>query len=93
MATGAAETLGAEYALAVTGFGGEATGSGGNPVGTIFIALHAPHGVWSKKLSYPGPRSTIKIRAVNAALDWLRRELLRVASGAVSSVSRAGVMQ
>lgn len=93
MATGAAETLGADYALAVTGFGGEATGLGGNPVGTIFIALHAPHGVWSKKLSYPGPRSTIKIRAVNAALDWLRRELLRVASGAVSSASRAGVMQ
>jgi nicotinamide-nucleotide amidase len=93
MATGAAETLGADYALAVTGFGGEATGAGGNPVGTIFIALHAPHGVWSKKLSYPGPRSTIKIRAVNAALDWLRRELLRVASGAVSSASRSGVMQ
>ncbi len=93
MATGAAETLGADYALAVTGFGGEATGTGGNPVGTIYIALHAPHGVWSKKLSYPGPRSTVKIRAVNAALDWLRRELLRVASGAVSPVRRSGVMQ
>ena len=36
------------------------------------VALHAPHGVWSKKLSYPGPRPTIKTRAVNAALDWLR---------------------
>lgn len=93
MATGAAETLGADYALAVTGFGGEATGSGSNPVGTIFVALHAPHGVWSKKLSYPGPRSTIKTRAVNASLDWLRRELLRVASGAVAPVRRTGVMQ
>lgn len=93
MATGAAETLGADYALAVTGFSGEATGAGGNPVGTIFIALHAPHGVWSKKLSYPGPRSTMKIRAVNAALDWVRRELLRVASGAVNPVRRSGVMQ
>ncbi len=93
MATGAAETLGADYALAVTGFGGEATGAGGNPVGTIYLALHAPHGVWSKKLSYPGPRATVKIRAVNAALDWLRRELLRVASGAVTPVRRSGVMQ
>ena len=46
-------------------------------MGTIYVALHAPHGVWSKKLSYPGPRPTIKTRAVNAALDWLRRELLR----------------
>lgn len=93
MATGAAETLGADYGLAVTGFGGEATGAGGNPVGTIFVALHAPHGVWSKKLSYPGPRATIKTRAVNAALDWIRRELLRVASGAVAPVLRSGVMQ
>lgn len=93
MATGAAETLGADYGIAVTGFGGEATGSGGNPVGSIFIALHAPHGIWSKKLSYPGPRATVKIRAVNAALDWLRRELMRVAHGAVAPVRRSGVMQ
>jgi nicotinamide-nucleotide amidase len=69
MATGAAETLGADYALAVTGFAGAAeTGTGGTPVGTIFIAMFAPVGVWSKKLSYPGPRSTVKVRAVNAAL-------------------------
>ena len=93
MATGAAEVLGADYALAVTGCGGETTGAGGNPVGTIFLALHAPHGVWSKKLSYPGPRAAVKTRAVNAALDWLRRELIRVASGAATSLTHTGVMQ
>ena len=95
MATGAAETLGADYALAVTGFTGssDTEAAGGNPVGTIFIALHAPHGVWSKKLSYPGPRPTVKSRAVNAALDWLRRELLRAQHGAVAPVRRTGVMQ
>ena len=93
MATGASETLGADYALAVTGFAGEATGAGGNPVGTIFIALFTPLGVWSKKLSYPGPRPTVKVRAVNAALDWLRRELLRAQRGGVVPVQRVGVMQ
>jgi nicotinamide-nucleotide amidase len=93
MATGAAETLGADYALAVTGFAGEVTGPGGNPIGTIFIALHAPHGVWAKKLSYPGPRPTIKVRAINAALDWLRRELLRAASGAVTTERGSNVMR
>jgi nicotinamide-nucleotide amidase len=77
MATGAAEKLGADYALAVTGFGGPCGGTKENPVGTMFLALHAPHGAWSKKLSYPGPRSTVRERAVNAALDWLRRELIR----------------
>lgn len=94
MATGAAETLGADYALAVTGFAGAAeTGGGNNPVGTIFIALFSPAGVWSKKLNYPGPRPTVKVRAVNAALDWLRRELLRAQRGQATPARRVGVMQ
>jgi nicotinamide-nucleotide amidase len=93
MATGAAETLGAEFALAVTGFAGETTGPGGNPVGTMFIGLFSPGGVWAKKLSYPGPRSTVKVRAVNAALDWLRRELLRLESGATITDRRSNVMR
>ena len=95
MATGAAETLGADYALAVTGFAGAGAtdGVGGNPVGTIFIALHAPHGVWSKKVSWPGPRQTVKVRAVNAALDWLRRELVRAQKGDAIPQRRTGVMQ
>ncbi len=77
MATGAAERLGADYALAVTGYCGPCGGTAENPVGTIYLALYSPHGVWSKKLGYPGPRSTVKVRAVNSALDWLRRELIR----------------
>jgi len=93
MATGAAERLGADYALAVTGFSGEATGAGGNPVGTIYLALFSPDGVWSKKLSYPGPRAAVKVRTVNAALDWLRRELLRVQRSGASGNRRVGVMQ
>jgi len=93
MATGVAESLSADYAVAVTGFAGPCGGTKENPVGTIYVALHAPHGVWSKKLSYPGPRATVKVRAVNAALDWLRRELLRAAQGQVLPKRRLGAMQ
>lgn len=94
MATGAAENLSADYALAVTGFAGSAeTGTNGNPVGTMCIALFSPAGVWSKKLSYPGPRSAVKSRAVNAALDWLRRELLRAQRGGSTPPRRIGAMQ
>jgi nicotinamide-nucleotide amidase len=93
MATGASEKLGADYALAITGFAGPCGGANENPVGTIFMALHAPHGVWSRKLSYPGPRTTVRQRAVNAALDWLRRELVRATSGAAVAPKRHGVMQ
>lgn len=93
MATGAAERLGADYAMAVTGFAGPCGGPNENPVGTIFIALHAPHGVWAKKLSYPGPRATVKVRTVNAALDWLRRELVRAGSGVSTPTRRTSAMQ
>lgn len=93
MATGAAEKLGADYALSITGFAGPCGGPNENPVGTMFVALHAPHGIWSRKLSYPGPRNTVKQRAVNASLDWLRRELARAQSGAATPQKRHGVMQ
>jgi nicotinamide-nucleotide amidase len=93
MATGAAEKLGADYALAVTGFAGPCGGSKENPVGTIFVGLHAPQGVWSKKLSYPGPRKTVKQRVVNLAIDWLRRELVRAHPSATISDSQARAMQ
>ncbi len=81
MAAGAAERLSADYSLAVTGFAGPCGGTAENPVGTIYIALYSPNGVWSKKLCYPGPRATVKVRAVAAALDWLRRELVRSRTG------------
>jgi nicotinamide-nucleotide amidase len=90
---GAAETLGADYGLAITGFAGPCGGTNENPVGTIYIALHSPHGVWSKKLHYPGPRATVSRRAVNAALDWLRRELVRSARGATTTSAQGGGRQ
>jgi nicotinamide-nucleotide amidase len=93
LATGAAEKLGADYALAIAGFSGQCSGNKENPIGTIYVALHAPHGMWSKELSYPGPRPTIRQRAVNAALDWLRRDLVRSARGAVAPAQSSGVLQ
>lgn len=77
MATAAAEKMSADFGLSVTGLAGPTGGTKDTPVGTIFIGLHAPDGIWCKRLSYPGTRLAVKARAVNAALDWLRRELLR----------------
>jgi nicotinamide-nucleotide amidase len=91
MATGAAEKLGADYGVAITGFSGPCSGSKENPVGAMYLALHAPHGVWSRQLSFPGPRRTVKHRAVNAALDWLRRELARAGRGVTVSAERAAL--
>jgi nicotinamide-nucleotide amidase len=93
MATGVAESLQADYGLAITGFAGSTGGTGGNPVGAIHLALHTPQGTWSRQLSYPGPRGTVKQRAVNAALDWLRRELLRARCGATAPSGKFGALQ
>jgi nicotinamide-nucleotide amidase len=79
MATGVAEQLDADFGVAITGFAGPAGGNGENPVGTIYVGMHAPGGDWSRKLTYPGPRCAVKQRSVTAAIDWLRRELMREA--------------
>jgi nicotinamide-nucleotide amidase len=93
MAAGVAERLGADYGLAITGFAGPCGGTKENPVGTIFLALYTPGGVWSRRLCQSGPRSAVKQRAVTGALDWLRRELVRAkrgCCGAASAPQRAG---
>ena len=79
MATGVAEQLDADFGVAITGFAGPTGGNGENPVGTIYVGMHAPDGDWSRKLTYPGPRCAVKQRSVTAAIDWLRRELMREA--------------
>jgi nicotinamide-nucleotide amidase len=79
LATSVAETLEADYGLAITGYIGPTGGTKDNPVGTIYVGLHSPQGVWSKKLNYSGIRTAAKDRAVAVALDWLRRELVRAA--------------
>ncbi|MGE9293556.1 MAG: competence/damage-inducible protein A [Puniceicoccales bacterium] len=77
MATGAAERFGSDYALSVTGFAGPCGGTPENPVGTIYIGYHAPCGTWCVKMRYPGERTTVKMRAVNRALDVMRRKLCK----------------
>jgi nicotinamide-nucleotide amidase len=77
MATGAAERLGADYALAVTGFAGPGGGTAENPVGTVYCGYFSPSGVWSKRFVLPGDRAAVRERAVNECLNWARRILKR----------------
>lgn len=76
MATGAAERLTSDYALSITGYAGPDGGTSEDPVGTVYIGLYAPEGVWCRRMTYPGQmRLAVKQRAVTAALDWLRRAM------------------
>ncbi|WP_309384902.1 CinA family nicotinamide mononucleotide deamidase-related protein [Cerasicoccus frondis] len=75
MADGAAERLGTDYALSVTGFAGPCGGTPENPVGTVYIGYHSPVGTWCIRMVHPGERGAVKVRAVNRALDIMRRKL------------------
>jgi nicotinamide-nucleotide amidase len=87
MATAAAEQMIADYGLSVTGYaGGDCSGAKDLAKGSFFIGLHTPNGAWSKRLNYPGMPAAGQARAVMAALDWLRRDLLRAARPAMAKV-------
>lgn len=77
MATAAAEKFGSDYGLSVTGFAGPGGGTEADPVGTVYLGYASPSGVWSRRLAIPGDRLQVKARAVNTALDWMRRKLNR----------------
>jgi len=75
MATAAAEKFGSDYALAVTGFAGPTGGTEANPVGTIYFGYASPTGVWTKRVFLQGDRAQVKLKAVNTALDLMRRQI------------------
>lgn len=75
MATGAIEKFGSDYAIAVTGYAGPGGGTDADPVGTVYFGYASPTGVWSQRVAIPGDRRQIKQRAVNTALDFMRRKL------------------
>lgn len=59
MAVGVRERLNADFGVATTGIAGPGGGSPEKPVGTVWIAVASPHGVFTKKLSCPGRRPQV----------------------------------
>lgn len=78
MALGAREVSGADVAVSVTGIAGPGGGSEEKPVGTVFVGYSDADTVRSIKLTLPGDRYLVRWRASQAALDMVRRQLLRM---------------
>jgi nicotinamide-nucleotide amidase len=71
MAAGCARALHADWAVAVTGVAGP-TPQDGQEVGTVFVAVHGPHGrIRTRRLAIPGNRGMIRRRTGMEALALL----------------------
>ncbi|MFQ5723638.1 MAG: CinA family protein, partial [Terriglobia bacterium] len=68
---------GAVLGLGVTGIAGPTGGSPDKPVGTVFISLADAHRVKSEKHRFLGDRERIRWQTSQAALDLVRRRLLK----------------
>ena len=79
MAQGARVRAGVDVGLGVTGIAGPGGGSPDKPVGTVCVALAGPGSAQrARRLQLPGERERVKFQASQAALDMLRRALLRL---------------
>jgi len=74
LAAGVRERLGATYGLALTGVAGPDEQEG-HPPGTVFVAVAGPAGTTSRAVRLPGGRARVRLLAVTAGLDLLRRQL------------------
>ena len=77
MAKGIRERTKTDYAISVTGIAGPSGGSEEKPVGLVFIGYSDERQTKSLKIVLPGDRYLIRWRASSAALDYLRRQILK----------------
>jgi nicotinamide-nucleotide amidase len=77
MAKGMREKAKTDYAISITGIAGPTGGTEEKPVGTVFIGYADAKLTKSFKIVLPGDRYLIRWRSSQAALDYLRRQILK----------------
>ncbi len=77
MAKGMRARAKTDYAISITGIAGPAGGTVEKPVGTVFIGYADDTIIKSFKIFLPGDRYLIRWRSSQAALDYLRRQILK----------------
>jgi nicotinamide-nucleotide amidase len=77
MAKGLLERAGTDFVISITGIAGPNGATEDKPVGLVFIGYASKAEVKSIKLNLPGDRHLIRWRASQAALDFLRRKMIK----------------
>ena len=66
-----------DFAVATTGNAGPTKGDSDADVGTVFIAIASPHGVFSEEFMMGNHRERIVQKTVNKAFELLQKEILK----------------
>ena len=74
LAEGARRRCGADWGLATTGVAGPEP-QGGQPVGTVFVAVAGPAGATVRRLDLDGGRAAVRSGTVSQALELLTDEV------------------
>ncbi|RXR18390.1 CinA family nicotinamide mononucleotide deamidase-related protein [Flavobacterium amnicola] len=77
MALNAQKILQTDYAIATTGNAGPTKGDADAEVGTVFIAIATPKGVFCEEFNFGQPREKVIDRAVNKGLELVYKEILK----------------
>ncbi|WP_340065400.1 competence/damage-inducible protein A [Ascidiimonas aurantiaca] len=77
MALGVQKLLNSDYAIATTGNAGPSKGDSDAEVGTVYIAIAGPSGVFSVKTKLGNHREKVIRKAVHKSLELLQKEILK----------------
>jgi nicotinamide-nucleotide amidase len=77
MAQNVKNILKSDFAIATTGNAGPSKGDSDAEVGTVYIAIATPNGVFSEKFMMGNHRERIVQKSVNKAFEMLQKEILK----------------
>lgn len=77
MALSVQQMMKTDFAIATTGNAGPNKGDSDAEIGTVFIAIATPNGVFSEEFNFGQPREKVMDRAVSKALELIYKEILK----------------
>ncbi len=78
MAENVKRLLKSDFAIATTGNAGPSKGDSDAEIGTVFIAIASPNGVFAEGFNMGNHREKIINKAVNKALELLQKEIIKI---------------